>query len=372
MNQKVFWPKKLAIVFIFGGFALGPLSGSTWATLQEGHKAYKNGDYARAFKEWHPLAAKGEAIAQYNLGRLYYKGKGVTQDYSEAKKWYRLAAEQGHASAQNNLGSLYFHGHGVPQDDQTAVRWYRLAADQGQREAQNSLSYYYFHGKGGVAKDFVQSYMWASLAAAQGAESADKKVRTLERKMTVTQVEEARRMVRKQGRVASTTPSYSESSTASSSSSSSIGSSNDWAEEQARKRKAREARRQEKELERIAQMQQMGRGSQQQLLDTIKKRKQHLQEQTSRQEQEFLATPIVMDGPWSTCLDLDVPERSSLGVKQIKIKNHCDRTVIIRRFCGAMGMRPLRNSEDEMTFSPTKGGPARNNACSCPKGRNEC
>ncbi len=52
------------------------------------------------------LAAQGDAHAQFNLGVMYDKGRGVSQDYAEAVKWYRKAAEQGHASAQHNLGVM--------------------------------------------------------------------------------------------------------------------------------------------------------------------------------------------------------------------------------------------------------------------------
>ena len=38
-------------------------------------------------------------------------------------RWYRLAADQGHAEAQFNLGQMYFNGRGVPQDRTDAARW---------------------------------------------------------------------------------------------------------------------------------------------------------------------------------------------------------------------------------------------------------
>jgi TPR repeat protein len=51
----------------------------------------------------------------------------VLQDYAEAARWYRKAAEQGNAIAQTNLGTMYFQGQGVPQDYAEAVRWCNLA-----------------------------------------------------------------------------------------------------------------------------------------------------------------------------------------------------------------------------------------------------
>ena len=90
--------------------------------------AYQRGDYATAFREFRPLAERGNAIAQFNLGFMYYNGEGVPQDYAKALQWYRKAAEQGHAEAQNNLGFMYEDGQGVPQDYAHAHMWYNLAA----------------------------------------------------------------------------------------------------------------------------------------------------------------------------------------------------------------------------------------------------
>ena len=60
-------------------------------------------------------------------------------DYSEATKWFRLAAEQGDAEAQWNLGLMYHKGRGVIKDDREAVRWFRKAAQQGDPDAQRFL-----------------------------------------------------------------------------------------------------------------------------------------------------------------------------------------------------------------------------------------
>ena len=78
-------------------------------------------------------AAQGRADAQFNLGVMHAKGRGVPQDYGLALKWYRLAAAQGHAKAQSNLGVMYYTGNGVPQDYVEAVKWFRLAAAHGDR-----------------------------------------------------------------------------------------------------------------------------------------------------------------------------------------------------------------------------------------------
>ncbi len=107
--------------------------------FDKGLAAALSGDFATALQEWQPLADQGDAVAQYNLGGMYYNGNGVPQDYAEAVKWYRRAADQGDADAQFGLGWMYHNGQGVPQDDAEAVKWYRLAADQGHAGAQNNL-----------------------------------------------------------------------------------------------------------------------------------------------------------------------------------------------------------------------------------------
>ena len=43
----------------------------------------------------------------------------------------RTSAEAGDAQAQFNLGAMYFEGRGVPQDDGEACRWIDLASVQG-------------------------------------------------------------------------------------------------------------------------------------------------------------------------------------------------------------------------------------------------
>ena len=105
-----------------GGAVAGPLE-EAWA-------AYQSGDYATALRLWRPRAAQGVALAQNNLGLMYYNGQGVPREYDEAAKWYRLAAEQGNVTAQSNLGSMYFSGVGVPQDYVQAYVWVSLSASR--------------------------------------------------------------------------------------------------------------------------------------------------------------------------------------------------------------------------------------------------
>jgi TPR repeat protein len=124
--------------------------------------AYRNGNFTTALRLLRPLAERGDAHAQFNLGVMHYHGRGVRQSDAEAARWFHLAADQGDAPAQFYLGILYSEGQGVPQDDAEGTRWYRRAADQGHAQAQYNLGLWYATGG-----DNVTAHMWFNLAAAR-------------------------------------------------------------------------------------------------------------------------------------------------------------------------------------------------------------
>ena len=99
--------------------------------IDDAVSARLNGDYAKALKLLRPLADRGNAAAQSNLGFMYATGMGLPQDRAGAAKWYRLAADQGNAFAQNGLGLMYEKGQGVPQDIVRAHMWFNLSGLQG-------------------------------------------------------------------------------------------------------------------------------------------------------------------------------------------------------------------------------------------------
>ena len=48
----------------------------------------EKGNYVEAAFLFRKAAEQGDGDAQFNLGLMYAKGKGVPQDYVEAYKWY--------------------------------------------------------------------------------------------------------------------------------------------------------------------------------------------------------------------------------------------------------------------------------------------
>jgi len=55
--------------------------------LEDGNVAYERKDYATALKYWRPLAKRGDATAQYNLGHMYRLG----QPWQHLPQWVRAA-----------------------------------------------------------------------------------------------------------------------------------------------------------------------------------------------------------------------------------------------------------------------------------------
>ena len=141
------------------------------AGMAEAMSAYRQADYAEAARQMRPLAERGDAKAQFWLGRLHAGGRGVPKDHQEAMRWFEQAGGQGHVMAQLSLGVMYEKGYSRKHGYGAAMAWYRKAALQGNAAAQFNLGRMYRLGHG-VLQDFVQAYKWFALAAAQGNETA--------------------------------------------------------------------------------------------------------------------------------------------------------------------------------------------------------
>ena len=125
------------------------------ADFAAGLDAYQKGDYVTAIKEWRPLADRGVAEAQFNVGLMYVDGQGVPMDFAQAASWFEKAAEQDYGKAQLNLGAMYGVGKGVKRDYVQAYKWLNICAAKGD-------------GKCTAQRDLVAKKLKASqLAAAQ-------------------------------------------------------------------------------------------------------------------------------------------------------------------------------------------------------------
>ena len=82
--------------------AMAAASPAAAQSLDEAEAAYGRGDYATAYRGFQRLAEPGDADAQFNLGVLYDRGRGVRRDFVRAHKWYSLAASLFSASEKRS------------------------------------------------------------------------------------------------------------------------------------------------------------------------------------------------------------------------------------------------------------------------------
>jgi uncharacterized protein len=101
---------------------------------------YAQGEGAKrdppAAEKWFRQAADhGSVEAQVKLAEIAI----ADQKYEEAFLWFSKAADQDNADAAFNVGSLYYVGRGVAKDEAKATEYYRRAARLGMPEAKNAL-----------------------------------------------------------------------------------------------------------------------------------------------------------------------------------------------------------------------------------------
>jgi S1-C subfamily serine protease len=166
-----------------------------------GEAAFKQGDWATAYRLLKPLADHGDGRAQTRIGDLLWAGYGVAQDRPLAIQWYRKAARQsvplalarlgvfqingtamrrdvhggiadlrraaglGSAYADEQLGLLFWQGVLVVRDPTRAVPMLRKAAIKGRPLSEHLLAEAYGEGQG-VAGNLFTAAIWAIRAAA--------------------------------------------------------------------------------------------------------------------------------------------------------------------------------------------------------------
>ena len=132
-------------------------------TVRSGIEAWQQADYSKAVSIWRPLAEKGDADAQFNLGQAYKLGRGVATDLAKAQVWFERAAKRGHLDAQTNLGLLLFQN----GDRTGAMRWLKIAAESGEPRAMLLYGTALYNGDG-VARDPARAYAFIARSAEMG------------------------------------------------------------------------------------------------------------------------------------------------------------------------------------------------------------
>ena len=85
---------------------------------------------------------------QYRIGKMYAAGLGTEQDYGKAAEWFARAVRQNHKYAQYSLAGLYYRGQGVEQDYRQARNLYQCSAEQENPYASYELAKMYRDGIG--------------------------------------------------------------------------------------------------------------------------------------------------------------------------------------------------------------------------------
>ncbi|MFN8614521.1 MAG: tetratricopeptide repeat protein [Vampirovibrionales bacterium] len=186
LTQAVNWYRKAA------------LQGSTLAQYALGF-LYERGrgvpsDFPMAAHWYQRAGEQGLTAAQYRLGLMYLDGKGVGKDAPKARYWLAKAGEKGHLNAQLQLGLLYEDGLISNQDwdanYQEALRWYKKAANQGSADGQMAVGTFYLMGWG-VDQDYVEAYRWLKPSAQQGNEAAKTWLKHLQTQMSKEELAQA-------------------------------------------------------------------------------------------------------------------------------------------------------------------------------------
>lgn len=146
---------------------LSAASAGSAQSVNAGIEAWQRGNYANAVAIWRPLAGRGDADAQFNLGQAYRLGRGVTINLSQAKSWLEKAALQNHVDAETTLGLLLFQN----GDQAAGLKWLKLAAQAGESRAMLVYGTALFNGDS-VTQDPVQGYAYVYRANAQGLAAA--------------------------------------------------------------------------------------------------------------------------------------------------------------------------------------------------------
>ncbi len=149
--------------------------------VEQGNKYYAKAlpDYAQVFHLYSQAAELDDAASPFNLGNVYYPGRGVPVNDEMAYTWYLKSANStdNHDSSPSNLNIVNIHYNGLylKQDYQQATEWYMKATKcrhpddhrktycESALQEKISLGNIYYNGAE-VTKDLKTAFDWHTLA----------------------------------------------------------------------------------------------------------------------------------------------------------------------------------------------------------------
>lgn len=101
-------------------------------------------------------AKSGDAVAQYDMGLMYYNGMEVLQNKRIAYEWFLKSAKQNHSDGILAVGCMNLYGEDLQINKQEAIKWFRLSV-----EGDNEMGMYILgdcYAKGdGVERNYEQA-----------------------------------------------------------------------------------------------------------------------------------------------------------------------------------------------------------------------
>ncbi|KAG0322111.1 hypothetical protein BGZ97_008678 [Linnemannia gamsii] len=141
-------------------------------------------DEDAAFELYAASAEANYAPAQYKLGACYEFGiLGCPRDPVQAVQWYGQGADNGHVEALLALAGFYLDGSAGPaaeQSDEEAFRFVKAAAQRGVPKAEYITGFFLEYGLG-IERNPREAKQWYHLACAKGVDSAERRLKDLER-----------------------------------------------------------------------------------------------------------------------------------------------------------------------------------------------
>ncbi|MBI3887252.1 MAG: sel1 repeat family protein [Opitutae bacterium] len=123
------------------------------------------------------FAAKGDALACFQLAELFQDGSSVPPDPKKAAEFFEKAARGGNANGWFRLGKIYHDGLGGPPDYGRALDCFTLAARAGVAEAQHNIGAMLASGRG-VQRNYAEGLAWLIVSRKSGVgQDAEEQVR---------------------------------------------------------------------------------------------------------------------------------------------------------------------------------------------------
>lgn len=153
----------------------------------------------KVFKFQKKLALAGNVDAQFKLGYMYEKGRGVSKDLNKAVQWYKKSSSQGFKSAQHRIVFLDVKKHGLKSKHR---RWLKaLKSDASTDDNAMFLLANLYETGIAVKADLNKARYYYKRATAKGNADAESKLFSLEQKIRYAESKRAEQKVAEEARL---------------------------------------------------------------------------------------------------------------------------------------------------------------------------